>query len=170
MALVGVQLAVVITALTVPLLLVARRRAFTILKGHAVVPERELALLRALDLFAPLPLATIETLAVRAVAVPVAAGEQVIRQHDPGSTFYAVAAGEFDVDESGRWLRRQGPGDYFGEIALLRDVPRTASVRAIGGGTLLALEREDFLGAVTGHARSVEAAEHVVGTRLGDLP
>ncbi|HTN25248.1 MAG TPA: cyclic nucleotide-binding domain-containing protein [Solirubrobacteraceae bacterium] len=170
MALVGVRLAVVITALTLPLLLVARRQAFASLDAHAAVPERELALLRALDLFAPLPLATIETLAVRAVAVPVAAGDRVIRQHEMGSRFYVVADGEFDVDESGRWLRRQGPGDYFGEIALLHDVPRTAGVTAVGDGALLALDRDDFLGAVTGHARSTEAAEHVVGTRLGTQP
>jgi MFS family permease len=164
---VGVELAVVLTALTLPLLLVARRRSIARLDAQAVVPERELAFMRTLDLFAPLPLATIETLALRAVPVPVTAGEPVIRQGDRGDRFYVVAEGEFDVDESGSWLRRQGPGDYFGEIALLRDVPRTAGVTAVSDGLLLALSRDDFLAAVTGHARSVEAADHVVGARLG---
>ena len=163
----GVQAAVVITALTLPLLLFARHRAIVRLDAQAVVPERERALMRTLPLFAPLPLATIETLAVRAVAVPVKAGEQVIRQGDRGYRFYVIAEGEFDVDESGSLLRRQGAGDYFGEIALLRDVPRTAGVTAVGDGLLFALSRDDFLAAVTGHARSVEAADSVVGERLG---
>ncbi|MEA2151593.1 MAG: hypothetical protein QOD69_3423 [Solirubrobacteraceae bacterium] len=170
MGAVGLQAAVVITACALPLLLLARRRAIASLDARAVVPERELALLRTLDLFAPLPLATIETLAVRAVALPVRAGERVIHQNDHGYRFYVVAEGEFDVDESARWLRRQGPGEYFGEIALLRDVPRTAGVTAVGDGLLFAIGRDDFLAAVTGHARAVEAADDVVGARLGASP
>jgi MFS family permease len=164
---VGVQVAVVITALTLPLLLLARHRSIVRLDSHAVVPERALGLLRTLDLFAPLPLATIETLAVRAFAVPVDAGQHVVRQGARGGHFYVIAEGQFDVDESGTWLRRQGPGDYLGEIALLRDVSRTATVIAVGDGLLYALSRDDFIAAVTGHARSVEAADHVVGQRLG---
>lgn len=91
----------------------------------------------------------------------------MIRQHEPGDRFYVVAEGEFDVDDSGRWLYRDGPGDYFGEIALLRDVPRTAGVKALGDGLLFSLGRADFLAAVTGPARSVEAADRVVQTRMG---
>jgi CRP-like cAMP-binding protein len=64
----------------------------------------------------------------------------------------------------------QGPGDHFGEIALLRDVPRTATIKAIADTKLLALERDDFLAAVTGHAASAEAAEAVIGARLGVSP
>ena len=62
------------------------------------------------------------------------------------------------------------PGETFGEIALLRDVPRTATVTAIEDSTLLALERDDFIAAVTGHAPSREAADAVIGARLGSSP
>ena len=62
--------------------------------------------------------------------------------------------------------RELGPGDFFGEIALLRDLPRTATVRALDDVRLYAIERDDFIAAVTGHAPSCEAAEHVVAMRL----
>ena len=62
--------------------------------------------------------------------------------------------------------RELGPGEFFGEIALLRDVPRTATVRALDGLRLYALERDDFIAAVTGHAPSREAADSVVAARL----
>jgi len=78
-----------------------------------------------------------------------------------------VGEGEVDVLVDGQPPRREGRGSYFGEIALLRDVPRTASVRAATDVELYALERDYFIAAVTGHAASREAAEAVVGTRLG---
>ena len=80
-----------------------------------------------------------------------------------------IAKGEVDVTSDGRHVSTQGQGDYFGEIALLRDVPRTATVTAKGAVELYALERDEFLGAVTGHAESVEAADAVIANRLGGL-
>jgi len=64
-------------------------------------------------------------------------------------------------------VRDASPGEAFGEIALLRDVPRTATVAAVEDTKLLALERDDFIAAVTGHAPSREAADAVIGSRLG---
>jgi CRP-like cAMP-binding protein len=90
-----------------------------------------------------------------------------VREGDEGDRFYIVGSGRLAATQNGRLLRELGPGDSFGEIALLRDVPRTATVRARTDATLYALERRTFLAAVTGFAPSLSAAEAVIGMRLG---
>ena len=132
-------------------------------------PPAELELLRAVPILAPLPTTALEGLAATAKRVSVAAGEAIFRQGDAGDRFYVIASGRFDVDVDGRVAPPLGPGDYFGEIALLRDVPRTATVVAREDSELLAIERDDFIGSVTGHAPSAAAADTVIGTRLGAL-
>jgi CRP-like cAMP-binding protein len=109
----------------------------------------------------------LEQLAARLMPVHAAAGEQIIRAGDHGDRFYVVDAGEVEIVLDGEPPRRESAGAYFGEIALLRDVPRTATVRAATDVELFALDRDHFLPAVTGHAGSSEAAEAVVGSRLG---
>jgi MFS family permease len=133
------------------------------------VPEDELALLRSLKLFAPLPQPVLESLAGALAPVRLEAGREVFRQGDLGDRFYIVAAGEVEIVVDGRVVRVTGPGGFFGEIALLRDVPRTATVRAKTEVELRALERDDFIAAVTGHAASAEAADAVIATRLSSL-
>jgi len=133
------------------------------------VPERELELLRGLPLFAPLAPATLEHLARSLVRVPAPAGTDVTRQGDVGDRFYLVDEGEVEVTSDREVLATLGPGDYFGEIALLRDVPRTATVSALTDASLLALERDEFVSAVSGHPASLEAADAVVAARLGHL-
>jgi MFS family permease len=161
----GIRGALLATALVVPVVVIARWRAAQRLDAHAVVPERELQVLRGVDLFAPLPLATVETLALRAAPQRMHAGEEILRVGDVGSRFYVVADGTVEA-QAGPISRRLGPGDYFGEIALLRDVRRTAGVVAETDGLLYVVAREPFLAAVTGHARSAQAAEAVVDARL----
>ena len=161
----GIRGALVATAAVVPVLVACRRGALRRLDAQSVVPEHELQTLRALDLFAPLPLATVETLALRAPALDVPAGEQIITRGDAGSLFYVVVEGSVGVDD-GAIVRRLDPGDYFGEIALLRDVPRTAGVVALTDARLYMLARADFLLAVTGHVRSTQAAESMADARL----
>ena len=92
----------------------------------------------------------------------------MITQGDHGDRFYIVASGEVAVTVDGRAVERDGgPGSYFGEIALLHDAPRSATVTAARDAELLALERDEFLATVTGHAESAEAADAVVSARLG---
>ena len=161
----GIRAALLATALVVPVVVIARWRSAQRLDAGAVVPERELRALRAVDLFAPLPLATVETLALRTVARVVRAGEQILRVGEVGSRFYVIGNGAVEA-RAGPVVRSMGPGEYFGEIALLRDVPRTAAVLAETDGLLYVLEREQFLSAVTGQVRSAQAAEAVVDARL----
>ena len=130
------------------------------------MPERVYGLVRALPLFSPLPVATLENLALRADERSYTAGEPVVRQGDIGDAFFVLADGEVEVDVDGVFRRRQGPGEFFGEIALLRDVPRTATITAAGPVTALAIGREAFLGAIGAHARSGGAAEASARERL----
>jgi MFS family permease len=130
-------------------------------------PPADVALLRQVPILSPLAPATIETLASRVERVNLAAGEVVMAQGEPGDRFYVIVGGEVEVLEDDRRVRTEGPGEFFGEIALLRDSPRTATVRTLGEVELLALGRDDFIPAVTGHAESAAEAEAVVSARLG---
>ncbi|HEX9044848.1 MAG TPA: cyclic nucleotide-binding domain-containing protein [Candidatus Limnocylindrales bacterium] len=125
------------------------------------IPFREIALLRRLRLFAPVPAPAVESAARRLVPVSVSAGEPIIREGDIGDRFYVVVSGEVAVSREGREIRRLGPGDAFGEIALLRSVPRTASVTAVDDADLRALERDDFLLAITGTPAALDEADQV---------
>jgi MFS family permease len=107
--------------------------------------------LAGLPLFAGVPASVLETVATRLEPVAVAAGEVVIRQGDPADRFYVIEEGRFDVTRvaapgaAPEQLRSMGPGEVFGEIGLLRGVPRTATVTAATAGRLLALDGADFL-------------------------
>ena len=149
-----------------PVVVAVAWRTLRAVDAAAVVHVRELELLRAIPMFAPLAPPTIERLSGNLVPVTAAAGSWVIREGEIGDRFYIVDAGEIEVEIEGRTVRREGPGASFGEIALLRNVPRTASVRAATDVRLLALERDVFLAAVAGHARSRTAADAVVAERL----
>jgi predicted MFS family arabinose efflux permease len=127
---------------------------------------RGLALVRGADIFAPLDPTTVEQLAHRLTEVRLDPGEVLIREGAHSDCFYLVEAGRVVVSQDGRTLRREGPGEYVGEIGLLRDVPRTATVTAEEEAVVLSLSRDDFLAAVTGHAESHRAADAVVGLRL----
>jgi CRP-like cAMP-binding protein len=98
----------------------------------------------------------------------VRAGGEVVRVGEPGEDFFIVDSGSAVVLVDGE-SKPVEPGGYFGEIALLRDVPRTATVRAVTDLALYALDRDQFIGAVTGHAASRDAADVVIGERLGAL-
>lgn len=148
-AVLGARGALVATGLLLPLLVLATAAPLRALDRATREPTPELALLRALPLLAPLPAPVIERLAGRAVGLHVAAGETVVVQGEPGDRFYAIAGGDLEVNVDGRVVARLGAGDSFGEIALLRRVPRTASVRALSDTKLLALDSEDFIPAMT---------------------
>ena len=135
---------------------------------RADVPVVAMSLLRRMPMFAPLPVFALEAVARSAVEVPVAAGLEVIHQGDPGDRFYAVADGAFDIVRSGVHVGTAERGGGFGEVALLADVPRTATVTATRAGHLLAIERDPFLLAVTGYEPSHVVARAVVNGMMFD--
>lgn len=119
---------------------------------HAIdraVPRPDaIRLLRGYPLFSSLPAPVLEGLARELSAVPVRPGRVVIAEDDAGDRFYLVSDGRFEVTIAGSHLAQLGPGDGFGEIALLRDVLRTATVTAGSDGLLYGLERQPFLDAL----------------------
>jgi hypothetical protein len=132
----------------------------------AVVPQPALRLLGGVPMFRPLQLTTLEALAGRMVRREAAAGSDVIRQGEQGDTFYIVLSGRLEALVDGREVGELAPGDSFGEIALLRDSERTATVRTLEDSELVELGRDAFLAAVTSHDASVAAADEVIRARL----
>jgi len=162
----GSRLAVLGVAAVLPLAAVAGGRAVFRLDAGTAVPVVEIALLRSLPLFAELPAPAIEGLAAALRPVRLEAGAVLIRQGDPGDAYFAIAAGELDAEQDGHFLGRYGRGDGVGEIALLRAVPRTATVTAHTAATVYQLDRDLFLTAVLGHAPTRRQAEDIAATRL----
>jgi Cyclic nucleotide-binding domain/Major Facilitator Superfamily len=162
----GSRLALVGVAAVLPVAAVAGGRALFSLDAETPVPVVEIALLRSLPLFAELPAPAIEGLAAALTPVHLAAGTVLIRQGDLGDAYYAIATGELDARQDGQFLRRCGRGEGVGEIALLRDIPRTATVTAVGAATVYELNREPFLTAILGHSPTQRQADRIVAARL----
>ena len=131
-----------------------------------IARPREIALLRGIAMFAPLPPPVIERMAANLLPVPAAAGAVIIEQGSHGDRFFIITAGRVEVRVDGRPVREEGPGESFGEIALLRNVPRTATVIALDEVALVALERRIFLEAITGQPASSAIADATVDDRL----
>ena len=163
----GIRGALIATGAVLPAVTIPAFGLLAHIDRTLTVPTAELRRLRAIEMFAPLPAPTLEALAGSLVRMQVPAGETVFRHGDHGDRFYIVDSGEVEIEIDGRVANVLGPDDHFGEIALLRDIPRTATARARKETQLYALERDAFLGAITGHAGSTEAAETVVVARLG---
>jgi MFS family permease len=163
----GTRGALIVAGALLPLLVVPAWPALRRIDLAARVPVERLNLLRGNPIFAPLPESTLEQLADSLEPVRVPAGQEVVRQGEGGDRFYLVEEGTLDVAVDGGRVQELGPGESFGEIALLRDVPRTATVTARTDAVLYALERGPFISAVTGFGPSLSAAEGVIGMRLG---
>jgi len=163
----GIETALIATGAFLPILVVVLASRVAKIDAAAVAPEaEELRILASVPIFAPLPGGSLEHLASRLVPLRVEPWTVIVREGDPGDRFYIVAEGEIEVRQDRRLVSELKAGGYFGEIALMRDVPRTATVIARTPAVLYALDREDFLAAVTGHPQSAEAAETVVSARL----
>jgi MFS family permease len=158
--------ALVVAGMLLPVLVVPAWPRLAAIDRAARVPEEQLELLRRNAIFAPLPASTLEQLADRMTEVRARAGEQIVRQGEPGDLFYVIEDGTVEVAVDGQPAHELGRGESFGEIALLRNVPRTATVTARTDVLLYALDRGTFIPAVTGSGPSLSAAEGVIGMRL----
>ncbi len=166
--LVGLRSALIVVGVFLPLLTAVAWPMLARIDRGAVDPAR-LALVRQVPFMRPLPEATLERLSGQFTPLAVAAGETVFRAGDSGDRFYLIAEGEVEVSADGETIATLHDGDYFGEIALVRDVPRTAGITVTRDAQLLALDRDEFIAAVTGHASSRAAADAVVSARLTGL-
>lgn len=168
-ALLDLEGAMIATGLLLPVVAVLSWRSLVDLDERLAVRDAEIGVLRETVMLRLLPVPSIEYLASRARTRSIPAGTSVFRQGDPGDSFFVIAAGEAEVIGDGVPVRVEGPGDCFGEIALLHDVPRTATVRAREDLVVLEIERDVFLEVVAGHGTANDAAEEIVARHLADF-
>jgi MFS family permease len=134
----------------------------------ALVPPG-LELLRSVSILSVLPEPTLDRLARALVRVEAQSGDVVIREGDEGDRFYVIESGTVAITKEGRHVTDLGPGDFVGEIALLRNVPRVATVIATSELVLQALDRQHFIPAVTGQGEFGEAMDVAMSGRLAML-
>jgi MFS family permease len=166
--LIGLRLALVVIGLMAPLAVAASWPALRRLDAGMGVRDADIEILRAVLMLRALPAATIEQLGARLEHVEYLPRQVVFEQGEPGERFYIVESGRAEVVLDGRVVRTLGRADCFGEIALLRDQPRTATVRAAADAHMRVsvLQRNAFLTAVTGYPASLSAGQEVVTARL----
>jgi CRP-like cAMP-binding protein len=153
-----------------PTLAALRWRHLARIDDGAAAPEEQLRALRTVPFLAPLPLQSLEFLALRLTPTTLAQGDTLFSHGDAGDRFYLLREGALEIELPSGETKVEQPPAFVGEIALLRDVPRTATVRAAKDSTLWALDRADFLDTVTTHSRSRASADEVASGRLGMVP
>ncbi len=163
----GTQGAFLVAGLFLPVLGLASLTQIRTLDTRAELPTQDVAMLAALPLFSPLPQRALEQLARSIVDVRLAADHVVIQEGELGDSFYVIRSGDLLVSKAGEPIRTLGEGESFGEIALLRAIPRTATVTAVTDVQLAVLDRDDFLLAVMGTPRSLVVADQVIDGHLG---
>ncbi len=165
----GVDATFVLAGLALPLVaLLVLRRIRAVDRDARLADPDDIALLRGTPIFEPLGPASIERVARNLIHVDAEPGMVVIREGDPGDRFYVIASGEVEVSRHDLPVAKLGPGDFFGEIALLRNIPRTATVAASGFASLRSLDRAQFLAAVTGSPAGAVALGEVMDKRIAE--
>jgi hypothetical protein len=164
----GLRAALVAPAVVAVLLIAGLWRQLRSIDSSATVPQVEIQLLRSISIFSALPAPSLEGLARNLEALTVSEGSVVIREGEHGDCYYAVAEGELAIERDGQLVQVVARGDGFGEIALIRDVPRQATVTAVSDATLYTLNKELFVQAVTGHMPAMVTVGTIISGHLGD--
>jgi Na+/melibiose symporter-like transporter len=162
----GTRAALVIIGALGPAAVFVCWRSLRALDHRMRVRDVDVALLQRIPMLRPLPQATIEQLAARLTRIELPAGATVFEQGDQGDDFYVIERGQVDLIRDGKPIAALQPGAGFGEIALIRDSPRMASVRTTTSTTLGALSRQVFVAAVTGYPQSKQAVDRVITGHL----
>ncbi|WP_314507155.1 MFS transporter [uncultured Microbacterium sp.] len=163
----GIPAALIAIGLMCPVLALLALRRLRRMDGTVGDLDVDIGLLQRVPMFQPLPLPSIEQLARGLESVDVPAGRAVITQGEIGDRYYVIESGEADVLGDGRVVASLGPGEGFGEIALLRSSRRTATVVARTPLELRALESDRFIAVVLGYTPSATAAAAGVDDQLG---
>jgi hypothetical protein len=167
-AIVGLRTALFAPAIVALVLIAILWRKLQNIDSSATVPQVEIQLLRSLPIFASLPPPSLEGIARELRPVAAQRGTAVITEGEPGDCYYAVANGELAISRDGQPLQTISRGEGFGEIALIRDIPRQASVTAVTDVLLYALHKEMFVQTVTGHSSAARATGTIIAGHLGD--
>jgi MFS family permease len=162
----GIRGALVALGLVAPTLVALAWRRLQAIDASMENRDAEIDVLNRIGMFRPLPMPAIDCLALHVGHARVATGQEVFHQGDDGDRFYVIDDGEAEVIGDGRLIRTMGPGDAFGEIALLHDTLRTTTVRARTPLTLYTLDRRHFVPAISGYRSSIREADALVDDRL----
>lgn len=164
--LLGIRGALAVLGSLAPLFVALAWRGLRSIDASVAHRDEEIEVLKQVPMFRPLPMPAIDLLATHIRYDDCSTGAEVFRQGDQGGDYYVIVQGEAEVIGDGDVIRTMGPGEGFGEIALLRHSRRTTTVRARTPLTLLALARRHFVAAVTGYAAATREANSVVSGRL----
>ena len=165
----GVRAVILGTGIILPLLALIAGRRLLVLDATAHVPVVEIGLLRSLRLFSVLPPPALEGIARSLEPLEASAGTAIVTQGDEGNHYYAIAEGELEVLVDGARVNTLTRGDGFGEIALLHDCTRTATVSAATDVKLYSLEKEPFLEVLTGHPAAQMSAQEIAAERMSPV-
>jgi len=164
----GLRAALIAPAVIAAVLIAALWHRLGQLDQTSVVPLVEIRLLRAIPIFAALPAPELEGVAHELTMVSVPAGTEIFHEGDPGDQYYAVSTGQLSIVRQGELVQTVSRGQGFGEIALIRDVPRQATVTALSDALLYSLTKDVFVEMVTGHANASVVAGRIISGHLGD--
>jgi hypothetical protein len=157
--------ALLVTGLVLPAIVAASWRSLRRIEARTKPPGELIELLRGVPMFAPLPPLSLERLATSADEVAAPAGSTIMREGEPGHDFHVIQRGRVDVLIGGKVVNELDAGDSFGEIALVHDVPRTASVVAVTDLVTFSIGRDVFLRALNLHPASASAARRIADER-----
>lgn len=158
----GIETTLVVVGALLPACSALNARKMWRLDDAATVPIVELSLLRRLPIFRWLPAPALEGLARNATPVLFEPGTYLLTEGEQGERYFAIASGSAEVLQQRTVISTVTAGDGVGEIALLRNIPRTASVRAATTVHAVAVDKASFLIAVTGHPATVAVADSII--------